>query len=160
MLDTLSTKYNLPSKELSRFIKFAIVGGVGAILDFTILNALIFWANWHYLLRLNGTVLDAGLIAANIVSTGTAIISNFTWNRLWTFPESRSRKKRFQLIQFTIVNAIGLLINTAIFYLSYHYLFSPLMSKTISVQLAKAAAIGLVLFWNFLGNRFWTYRGL
>ncbi|MFQ5613262.1 MAG: GtrA family protein [Anaerolineae bacterium] len=160
MLDALVTKYNVNPKELSRFLKFAAVGAIGAIIDFSILNVLIFWANWHYPIPWRNTIFDAGVIAANIVSTGMAILSNFTWNRLWTFPESRSRRKRYQLVQFTIVNLVGLLLNTAIFYLSYQFAFSPFLSKTISVQLAKAFAIGLVLFWNFFGNRIWTYRGL
>jgi putative flippase GtrA len=160
MLNTISTKYNLNPKELTRFVKFAIVGGIGAVIDFGILNTLIFWANWHLLFPINGTEIDVGAIAANIVSTSMAIVSNFIGNRLWTFPESRNRKKRFQLPKFTMVNLAGLLINTAIFYTSYQFLFLPLLGKTLSVQLAKALAIGLVLFWNFFGNRLWTYRGL
>ena len=155
-------------KEAKRFVKFSIVGAAGALLDFGILNLLIFAFGWNS---------NLGKVAANIISTGLAIISNFTWNRLWTFPESRSRKKRTQLPQFTLVNLLGLAINTGIFYVTDNWVYLPLLEsayfqnnppsffdvltpETLAIQLAKATAIGLVLFWNFGANRIWTYRGL
>lgn len=155
-------------KEAKRFVKFSIVGGIGAILDFTVLNLLIFGV---------GLDTNIGKIIANVISTGAAIFSNFTWNRLWTFPESRSRNRRIQLIQFTVVNLIGLGINTIIFVITDHlvylpllrsaafnadgnFLFGPLTPETLAIQLAKATAIAIVLFWNFGANRLWTYRGL
>lgn len=138
-------------KEVKRFIKFGIVGVVGAVIDFSVLNTLIFLVGWQS---------TNGKIMANIISTSVAILSNFTWNRLWTYPESRGRKKRVQLVQFTIVNLIGLIINTGIFYVADHYIYEPLMPANLAIQLAKATAIGIVLFWNFGANRIWTYRGL
>jgi len=138
-------------KELKRFIKFGIVGAIGAVVDFGVLNALIFIVGW---------ATPTGKILANIISTSVAIVSNFTWNRLWTYPESRGRKKRVQLVQFTIVNLVGLVINTGIFYLADHFLYSQFFPANIAIQLAKATAIGIVLFWNFGANRLWTYRGL
>ncbi|RME50952.1 MAG: GtrA family protein [Caldilineae bacterium] len=138
-------------KEAKRFVKFGIVGAFGAVVDFSVLNALIFLAGWSS---------TQGKLFANIISTSVAIVSNFTWNRLWTFPESRSRKKRYQLVQFTIVNLIGLAINTGIFYVADHYIYEPFVSTNLAIQLAKATAIGIVLFWNFGANRLWTYRGL
>jgi putative flippase GtrA len=155
-------------KEARRFVKFGIVGVLGAVIDFAMLNFLIFVVGWNT---------PIGKAFANIVSTSIAIVSNFTWNRLWTFPESRSRKKRFQLVQFTLVNLFGLAINTGIFWVSDHFIYGPLLSaslfhtsgafsfapltpESLSVQLAKATAIGIVLFWNFGANRLWTYRGL
>ena len=155
-------------KEAKRFVKFSIVGALGALIDFGVLNFLIFFV---------GLNTSLGKILANLISTSAAIISNFTWNRLWTFPESRNRKKRYQLVQFTLVNLIGLAINTGIFWVADHliyypllrstsfhaggaFIFSPFTPATLSVQLAKATAIGIVLFWNFGANRLWTYRGL
>jgi len=155
-------------KEAKRFVKFSIVGAFGALIDFGVLNLLIFSFGWNT---------DLGKVFSNLVSTSTAILSNFTWNRLWTFPESRSRRKRIQLVQFSIVNLMGLGLNTAIFFITDtliynpllhsaffyeegNFLFSPFLPETLSVQLAKATAIGIVLFWNFGANRLWTYRGL
>lgn len=133
--------------EMRRFIKFAIVGAIGAVVDFAILNILVF---------LFGVPKEY----ANIISTSCAIVSNFTWNRLWTFPESREQAVHTQFGQFALMNIIGLAINQAVFLSSDHFIFEPLFvpHKTIPLNLAKACAIGVVLFWNFGANRLTTYR--
>jgi putative flippase GtrA len=38
--------------------------------------------------------------------------------------------------------------------------FQHFVSPRLSYNLAKAFAIGVVLFWNFGINRIWTYRGI
>jgi putative flippase GtrA len=105
-----------------------------------------------------------------------AVISNFVWNRLWTFPESRDRPIIPQLIQFFLVNIGGLLLNQAIF-LSLDawvlgeagVLATPMAALALTVglnhfelayNLSKAVATIIVLFWNFGANRLWTYRGI
>lgn len=133
--------------ELNRFFKFAAVGAIGAIIDFSVLNALVF-------------NLDFAKPNANIVSVCCAIISNFTWNRLWTFPESRERALHTQFGKFAVVNVVGLLINQSVFVLTDALIFEPAFGFQVGLNLAKATAIGIVLFWNFGVNRLWTYRGL
>jgi len=134
-------------EELARFLKFAIVGTVGAMVDFGILNLL---------------VLGFGLPKeyANLVSVTCAIISNFVWNRLWTFPESRERPVHTQFGKFALVNLIGLGINQFVFLATDRVVFDPLFPHPLDYNLAKATAILVVLFWNFFVNRHWTYRGI
>lgn len=136
----------LYQKEYSRFAKFALVGVSGAVVDFTLLN-------------IGMSVFEWPLLLANTVSVGAAILNNFTWNRLWTFPESQTRKKRTQIIQFATVNTIGLVLNNLIVLL-INWLIDPIVGEPWSYNIAKAMAIGIVLFWNFGANRLWTYRGL
>ena len=100
------------------------------------------------------------LVAANAISFSTAVLSNFTWNRLWTFPESRERPLGSQLVQFAIVNILGLGINTLVLLVMDQYVFQHFVSERLSYNLAKALAIGIVLIWNFGVNRIWTYRGI
>ncbi|MGC8879328.1 MAG: GtrA family protein [Anaerolineae bacterium] len=133
-------------KELVRFVKFATVGSIGAVVDFSVLN-------------LAHKVFDLPLVVSNTLSFSLAVLSNFTWNRLWTFPESRTRPIRSQLPQFALVNVIGLAINNLIL-VSLHALFSHYIPDPWDYNLAKAVAIVIVLFWNFGANRLWTYRGL
>jgi len=142
-------------KEAKRFLKFATVGAMGAVTDFTLLNLLI---------------QVAGLIEwqANAVSFTAAVIQNFLLNRRWTFPESRDRHAGRQLSQFVLVSVIGLGINMLVFLTIHHGLegwWIRLIGQehlgfTISYNFAKLFAIGVVLFWNFAANRLWTYRGL
>lgn len=158
MLQTITNFRQTHPKEISRFIKFAIVGAVGAIIDFTLLNISMYVIEdvlgWNLWPQINGN-----LLLANTISVSAAILSNFTWNRLWTFPESRSRKKRQQLPQFALVNFIGLIINNIIV-LGVDALLVSYIGEPWSYNIAKAIAIVIVLFWNFGVNRLWTYRGL
>ncbi len=135
--------------EVKRFIKFMIVGGFGAMLDVTVLNVLIL-------------VFGVPKFYANIISVSCAIVSNFTWNRLWTFPESRQQPLTSQLGKFATVNIVGLGINQIVFLVTDLYLFLPMMPQheTLAYNLAKLCAIGVVLFWNFGINRIWTYRSV
>jgi putative flippase GtrA len=134
------------SKEFTRFVKFGTVGTVGAVIDFAVLNLMFKAFHWS-------------LLASNTLSFSCAVFSNFTWNRLWTFPESRERPFHTQLVQFTVVNLVGLAINNGVLLLA-RSLLSQFIPDPFDYNLAKAIAIGVVLFWNFGVNRIWTYRGL
>lgn len=133
-------------KELVRFVKFALVGTLGTVVDFSILNLMHKVFTWS-------------LLASNSLSFTCAMLSNFTWNRLWTFPESRERSIRTQLPQFALVNLIGLGINNLVL-VNLAALFSHFIPDPFDYNLAKAIAIIIVLFWNFGINRIWTYRGI
>ena len=143
-------------RERSRFFRFAIVGVVGAVVDFGTFNLLT-------------NLLGFSAVVASIFSFVAAIISNFTWNRYWTYPESRSKAISHQLTQFTIVSVLGLLIRTPIIAL----LESPLQrliervaffpigfidATFVGNNLALATAIIVVMLWNFWINRYWTYN--
>lgn len=143
---TILTLYSDNRKEFVRFVKFATVGAIGAAIDFSMLNLMHKVFGWP-------------LLWANTLSVSVAILSNFIWNRLWTFPESRSRRKREQLPQFALINFIGLGINNLIV-VGLDAVFSHFIADPWDYNLAKAIAIGVVLFWNFGANRLWTYRGL
>ncbi len=141
-------------KEVKRFAKFAIVGAAGSVTDFTILNVLI-------------QVFGASLVLANTVSFSVAVAQNFVLNRLWTFPESQTRRAHRQLLQFLGVSLVGLGINQLVFLSLHHALDAFWISAwgegigfTLSYNFAKLLATGVVLFWNFTANRLWTYRGL
>ena len=133
-------------REFIRFLKFSTVGAIGMVVDLTILNLM------HKLVGLP-------LLASNSISFTTAVVSNFTWNRLWTFPESRQRPIVSQLGQFALVNVIGLGINNAVLWAAFQGT-KLIVPDPWDYNLAKVLAIGVVLFWNYFVNRAWTYRGI
>jgi len=147
--------YARGNREVKRFAKFAVVGAAGSVTDFTVLNILV-------------QLVGFTPVFANIFSFIAAVIQNFTLNRFWTFPESKQRQAGRQLAQFALVSLIGLGINTLILAAVDHLLINfwihlvghEHLGFTISYNFAKLVAIGVVLFWNFAGNRLWTYRGL
>lgn len=142
----LSARTGVKPVELIRFIKFAIVGAIGMVVDLTVLT-------------FSREILGLPLMLAVALGFSTAVVSNFTWNRFWTFPESRDRPIASQLVQFTVVNLIGLGINEAIV-LGLHPIFSGLLQDPFAYLGAKVIAIGVVLFWNYGVNRVWTYKGI
>jgi putative flippase GtrA len=146
ILENINALYQNNTKEFHRFVKFAIVGALGAVIDFTLLNVFRGLLGWP-------------LLWANTMSVSAAILSNFIWNRYWTFPESRNRKKRTQLPQFALVNLVGLIINNVIV-VGVDAMLVSYVNEPYSYNIAKLVAIGIVLFWNFGVNRLWTYRGL
>lgn len=135
-------------KEAKRFLKFAIVGGVGFIIDTGTLSLLVF---------LFGLNTDRRRLLAKGISFTLAVISNFFWNRRWTYPESRSKPITRQLVQFFVLNLIGLAINLAVFALA-DALLTPLLGPVLALYGAQIAAVGVAMFWNFMANRLVTYN--
>ncbi len=133
-------------KEFVRFLKFSTVGAIGMVVDLSVLT-------------LTREVLRLPLSLAVGLGFTVAVTSNFTWNRLWTFPESRERPLTSQLAQFILVNAIGLGINEVVV-LGLHPVFALIAHDPAAYLAAKVIAIGIVLFWNYFVNRAWTYRGI
>jgi putative flippase GtrA len=142
-------------RERSRFLRFAVVGIFGAVVDFGTFNILT-------------SLVGLTAVVASIFSFLAAVVSNFTWNRYWTYPDSRSKPISRQLIQFTFVSLIGLAIRTpliAVLNRLFIYVLSQtdlalngvLSIRVIAGNLALAIAVIVVMFWNFFVNRYWTY---
>ena len=144
----------LDSKERTRFIKFAVVGAIGSMVDIGVMNLLT-------------QVFHFQLVIAGSISFVCAVTNNFIGNRYWTYPDSRSKPIHHQLGMFFVVNAIGIAIRIPIL----KYLEPPLallfesmthISYDVADALAKNAtlilAIGVVMLWNFFVNRYWTYN--
>jgi putative flippase GtrA len=140
--------------ERTRFIKFISVGAIGAVVDFGIMN-------------LFSKLFSTPLILAGTISFICAVISNFLFNRFWTYPDSRSRTIAKQLSMFFIVNVAGLAIRLPIL----HFLEPPMLRVTILLaksipfspqfmgnNLTLAVAVSVVMLWNFFINRYWTYN--
>jgi putative flippase GtrA len=142
-------------RERTRFIKFAIVGAVGALVDFGVANLLVF-------------VFEASLLTAGTISFICAIVSNFTWNRLWTYPDSRSKSPLTQFIQFSVISVMGLVIRVPILkfgeplflrlFESLPFQIPLLTPDFLAKNFTLAIAIIIVMFWNYFINRYWTYN--
>lgn len=150
----MTTVINNPT-ERARFLKFAVVGTIGAIIDFSIMNILV-------------GIFKTPFVIAGTISFICAVMSNFIWNRFWTYPESRSKHLFGQLGQFALVNTAGLLIRLPILKFGEPALDSflttlPLNIKNhqfISHNFVLAVAVGVVMMWNFFINRYWTYNDI
>lgn len=148
-------------RERTRFLRFAVVGIIGAVIDFGIANLLISLAH-------------TSLVVGGTVSFICAILSNFTWNRYWTYPDSRSKPLLYQLFTFSLVSIMGLAIRIPTLalveppmerlftHLSFNICslipFSFCTPNFVADNFTLAIAVIIVMFWNFFVNRYWTYN--
>jgi putative flippase GtrA len=141
-------------KERGRFLRFALVGGIGAVVDFGIANLLV-----H--------TFSARLVVAGTISFICAVLSNFMWNRFWTYPDSRTKSLFRQLFEFAVVSVAGLVIRIPVLHFlepvitkavtDLPFRFSILSPNVIADNVTLAIAVMIVMFWNFFVNRYWTY---
>lgn len=154
-------------KEQKRFVKFAMVGTIGMLVDFVVFNIAkpILETIPSLLAEVSPEVTQASLLAQGF-SFVAAVTSNFVLNRNWTFKDSRSKRLRVQITQYLIVNTMGLIIRTPIFavlgglfhaYLDTLQLPFGVNAVWLAHNLALAGAIGVVLLWNYFVNRKWTF---
>lgn len=169
LIVAVASRFGDKAKEVERFLKFVVVGSMGFVVDLGTLFIL------------QATILPpdnpTSVVIATTIAFLAAIASNFTWNRFWTYPDSRSRSVRRQVIQFTIVSVIGWLGRTVWIRLAYLPLGELLMPIVLPVirfvdqafivttngqnrlgtMAAQTIGVVVVMFWNFFANRYWTY---
>lgn len=146
----------IDNREHKRFVKFAIVGAVGSLIDIGVMNLMT-------------QVFHMALVLGGSISFVCAVTNNFFGNRYWTYPDSRSKPVHHQLGMFTLVNAIGIAIRIPIL----KYVEPPLArlfeslahisynaADAIAKNVTLILAIGVVMLWNFFINRYWTYNDI
>lgn len=141
--------------ERTRFWKFCVVGLIGFVVDFGVMNLILHFSS-------------APSTLASSISFTVAVISNYFWNHFWVYPDSRNKSMAKQIWQFFLVSLIGLGIR----YLLFKTIDSPIIrlvgnslpaNSTVDPQIlghniTLVISIGIVMLWNFFANRFWTYN--
>jgi putative flippase GtrA len=133
-------------KHGSQLWKFLIAGGAGAVIDFSILNILS-----------SGFGLDPRF--ANIFSTLISSLFVFLINKFFAF-RHRKGNAGTQAARFIVAYALAYILNvvfTALFITAgVHFL--PSVALPIISNLSKAAAIGVVMFWNYFLLHSFVFR--
>src|SRR4030042_497097 len=124
-------------RVVRQFIKFGIVGVSSTIIDWGI----------FYLLNL---VFGIYYLTAKVFSFSVAVINSFIWNRRWTF-RSQNPERSKEFTKFLVIALVGLSINALIMYLAVSIFHAR---KIIGLIFAT----GIVTFWNFLANKFYTFK--
>lgn len=132
-----------------QFGKYAAVGFANTVIDFGILNFLmwttgVYRGGWIYLL--------------NSASFIIAITHSYLWNRYWSF-DSHQKDITKQFLTFLIVTVIGAVINGGIVY-GITTFMSPLadLSSASWANAAKVLATAVAFMWNFLGYKFVVFK--
>lgn len=169
-IDRFASRFGDRSRDVGRFLRFAVVGTTGAVIDV------------GTLILLQATILpptsDLNVTLATSIAFTCAVVSNFTWNRFWVYPDSRSRSIRRQLAQFALISITGGVARTTWVTLAYSpighalmpaalpfiQIFSPDYSPSFIAEekfgtlIAQLIGMVVVMLWNFFANRYWTYN--
>lgn len=123
--------------SLRQFAKFAIIGAGNTVVD---------WGIYFLVHQLGGLP----KVASKLVSFAAAATSSYAFNRRWTFRSTNPNVLR-ELSQFVLVASSGAALNAGIFWLVVVRLGAPDI-------VGLFCATGLVMFWNFFANKYWTFR--
>lgn len=135
----------MTAESLGQFVRLSLVGGFNTIVDFTIFNLL--------LLAMPDTRWESSLAVTIAYVAATAI--SYVLNRRWTFRLDHSWGSSRETGAFYVVNSLALAATLAIMEGS-QVLWGPL--TVMGQNIAKVAAVGVVLFPKFAGYRDVVFR--
>jgi len=119
-------------------IRFALVGGIGTLVNLSLL---------YILTDIYGILY---LISETIAFT-VSVIHNYFWNKSFTFEEDIKEKVIGKGMKFTIICILALIVNLSVLFILVEYF-------GIFYLYSEVGAISVAFFVNFFGNRFWTFR--
>jgi dolichol-phosphate mannosyltransferase len=135
----------IASIRSSRFLRFAMVGASGVVVDMGLLFLLS-----------DPSMLGWGLTRSKLIASEVAIVNNFLWNDAWTFhdisarqPGGTNKLRRFGMFQ--MVCFAGLILNAVVLNVQFNLL-------GINRYIANGVAILLVTGWNFWLNKKFSWR--
>ena len=124
-------------KKAPQFLKFFFIGGFFALLDLIILYILTDLFGFFYLYS---------AVLGFIIVTSFAFIVH----KKFTFQCKREDRLR-QYIFFFLVNLVGLALYSALLYIGVEYLEIFYLFVAVGAKL-------IVFVWNFLANKYITFR--
>ena len=132
---------------LSRYLKFSVIGGIGALINTAVL--------WIAKEGFSVYYLWAAVLGFCVAST-----SNYILNRYWTFRSKSGIPGQY--VQFLLVSICGLLINLAILKGIVEDAMPALGihedKASIYLVVANLIAIFVVSIFNFFANSLWTFE--
>lgn len=126
-------------------LKFGAVGGVNAVINFAVFNALIL------------TLFAQSQLKANVIATVVATTASYLMNRHWTFRHrSRSAMHREYML-FFLFNGVGLVIELAVLGAA-KYGFA--LTSILALNIAKMIGVGFGTVFRFWAYRTFVFRAL
>lgn len=123
-------------KTLKQFLFFTAIGGIGT--------------GGHYLTLI--TLVEGGMLTAVPASVAGFVVGaiiNYILNYRFTFNSNKSHKEAMS--KFFIVAIVGAIINTLLMHVGVNII-------QLHYLLAQITATAIVLMWNFIINKVWTFQ--
>lgn len=139
------------AKLAKQVIKFVIVGGVNTGIDFLVLNILIY---------VTGITAGVEIFILNSISFSLAVVNSYFMNKRWTFQDkTQTEQEPIKFSRFLAVSVVGVIINGLVL-TGITTSIAPLfgLSEILWANVAKLAATGASLIWNFVGYKFFVFK--
>jgi putative flippase GtrA len=129
-------------KLIEQLMKFGIVGVVAFIIDWGILNALVWGLHMHNVL-------------AGTVSFLISLVFNYLASMKYVFKHREDMARWMEILIFFAAAAIGLFINDAILWISTYGMnhdayVSQSTQYVLRTNAGKLVATAVVMIWNFV----------
>ncbi|MCH7945165.1 MAG: YqeG family HAD IIIA-type phosphatase [Armatimonadetes bacterium] len=158
-------------KIVRQFLKFCVVGGLSTVIDLGLHNLLMFWVpmgdstlmrtvgEWAWSITQSGVgtdknIFDAAFAPLKIPTVVLAILNSYYWNRRWTFKVDKKVGHGSMITKFFVIALIGLVLNVGI-----SSSVNRMLDLDTQVGWAASSLVALVVvvFWNFFGQKLWTF---
>jgi putative flippase GtrA len=133
--------------DIWQFLRFCIVGMSNAVIDFGVLNLLL----WLYPTTDNWKILGYNSVAVLLAAT-----NSFFWNKYWTFQKRNSITFQ-EVYRFIVVASGTTLMNDTLIWLLGRILPGIMGSNLAGANVLKLGAIIGTMSISFFGMRLWVF---
>ncbi len=133
--------------DIWQFLRFCVVGTLNAVIDFGVLNLLL----WLYPTTVLWKTLGYNSVAVLLAST-----NSFFWNKYWTF-QQRNHITSQEVYRFAVLASGTTLMNDALMWLLGRAFPSFMTSSLLGANALKLAAIVGTMSISFFGMRLWVF---
>jgi putative flippase GtrA len=132
-----------------QFIRFFCVGSFNTVIDFTVLNFLIY---------VTGKTSGIYFPVFKSISFIIAVTNSYFMNKYWTF-KSSDNAKAGEFMKFFGVNIVGWLINVGVATYVVNFVSAPAgISPVLWANIGAVSAVAFTLTWNFIGMKFIVFK--
>ena len=138
-------------KIIEQFLKFAVVGGISFLVDFTVYTIMCNVLHIHY-------------IIAGVLGFTVSVVVNYILSMRYVFLSKDDTRKDKEFLIFVVLSLMGMVLNTILLYLCIDILYSNLgyLKQLLSNEwmniVAKVFATGVVMVFNFITRKIFLER--
>ena len=138
-------------KIIEQFLKFAVVGGISFLVDFTVYTIMCNVLHIHY-------------IIAGVLGFTVSVVVNYILSMRYVFLSKDDTRKDKEFLIFVVLSLMGMFLNTILLYLCIDILYSNLgyLKQLLSNEwmniVSKVFATGVVMVFNFITRKIFLER--
>ena len=143
---------NNKKKLIFEFLRYAVVGGISAVVDLAVNNLFLFW------IFNAGTKDTAQVVASVALGFAAGLICKFVLSNLFVFTSGEQKEKGQTLSAFLIFVAVGL-VGLGLTELLTWAGTLVIPDNAFVYLILSCFVKGVVLIWNYVGRKIFVYRG-